>query len=74
MYKYFNNLFSWKIFSSKTDIEEYCKKIGLSSNESKIIYNYYVDHLEEFMINSKTFYSTEYIVTRIIQKLNVLNP
>lgn len=79
MHKYLNlinKIFgtNWNISLPKKDIEEYCKEIGLSLNETDIIYKYYIEHLEEFMINSKTFYSTEYIVTRIIQKLNLLIP
>ena len=83
MYKYLeeqlkiiNNFFwtDWKIYSPKKDIEETCKEIGLTLNETKLVYKYFIDHLEEFMINSKTFYSSEYIVNRIIQKLNILIP
>jgi len=82
MYKYLehikslNKLFGtdWKISSPEKDIEDYCKEIGLTLSETEIVYNYYIEHLEEFMINPKTFYSTEYIVSRIIQKLNIVIP
>ena len=60
-------------YTMKESIEEKCKILGLSKENTENIYKYYKENQKEFMFNPKVFYGTSYIVDIIIKKLQIKN-
>lgn len=55
----------------KQSIEEKCKILGLSKENTETIYNYYKENKGEFMFNPKVFYESSYIVDIIRKKFKI---
>ena len=60
-------------YSMKQSIEEKCKILGLSEDNTENIYKYYKENQKEFMFNPKVFYETSYIVDIIRKKFQTKN-
>lgn len=58
----------------KKAIFDECKKIELSEEESKKVYEYFEKHRDEFMINENISFSYSKIVYLIVTKLNIVIP
>ena len=58
----------------KECIKMECVRLGLSSLETDMVYDYYQNNIGEFQINPKISFSLEKIVEMIINKLQIATP
>ena len=58
----------------KVCIKMDCVRLGLSSLETDMVYDYYQNNIGEFQINPKISFSFEKIVEMIIIKLQIATP
>lgn len=58
----------------KEGIYKECERINLTLPETEMVYDYFRNHTDEFMINPKVFFTYGKIVHLIVVKLNITTP